>query len=189
MAITHPTSSNRLLTADDLEAMGSDAEQLELFAGVLRARDGAGMIHGEVSMEILVSLARFVRDNGLGVVLPAPTHFVVSRNPDTVLVADAAFVRSDRLPPRKEWDRVAQVPPELAVEVIDPRDLYDHVVEKIACYQAAGVPLVWLVEPRRRLVAVYVLDQEPRTLREGDILDGGDVVPGFRLPVVNIFAS
>ena len=74
------------------------------------------------------------------------------------------------------------------VGVIDPRDLYYHIAEWIACYSAAGVPLVWWVEPRRRVVSVSAPGREPCALREGDVLDGGDVVPGFRLPAADIFA-
>jgi Uma2 family endonuclease len=184
MAIPHPT---RLLTADDLEAMGSEGERKELFAGVVWDRDGAGGIHGEVTMENLVSLGTFVRAHGLGRVYPSPTHFILMRNPDTVLVADVAFLRSDRLPSEADRDRYGQVPPDFVAEVVDPVDRYERVIERIGLYRAAGVPLVWLVEPRARTVTVYTASQEPRTLREGEMLDGGDVIPGFRRPVADIF--
>lgn len=55
-------------------------------------------------------------------------------------------------------------------------------------YLAAGVPLVWWVDPERRAVAVYRQGALVAELRDGDALDGEDVLPGFRLPVSDVFA-
>lgn len=54
-------------------------------------------------------------------------------------------------------------------------------------YLDAGTSLVWVVQPRRRIVTVYTPDHIGRVLGEADELDGGDVLPGFRLPVTAIF--
>ncbi len=78
--------------------------------------------------------------------------------------------------------------PDFAVEVISPSNRLVEILEKVALYGRAGAPLVWLVDPRAHSVTVYVAGQEPRTQREGDTLDGGEVIPGFHLPVAAIFA-
>jgi Uma2 family endonuclease len=111
----------------------------------------------------------------------------VSRDPDKILIPDLAFVRADRLPPEGERWRIAGHAPDLDVEVISPNDSYDMVVENVEWYQQAGVPLVWLVHPRRTAVTVYPLGQSAVILFEGEILDGGEVLPGFALPVAEIF--
>jgi Uma2 family endonuclease len=111
----------------------------------------------------------------------------VLHNPDKILIPDVAFVRAARLPPEGERWHIAPFAPNFAVEVVSPNDTSDEVNEKIELYQRAGVPLIWIVLPPPRVVDVYVLDEPRRQLREGDVLDGGDVIPDFRLPVAEIF--
>jgi Uma2 family endonuclease len=60
---------------------------------------------------------------------------------------------------------------------------------KAALYLDHGVRLVWIVLPRQRTVSVLLPGQPERVLHERDELDGGDVIPGFRLPVASIFAD
>jgi Uma2 family endonuclease len=82
---------------------------------------------------------------------------------------------------------IMRLAPDLAVEVVSPTDRYVAVLAKMDLYREAGVPLVWLAEPQQRTVTVYSSGSEPRILTEADTLDGGDVLPGFRLPVAQIF--
>jgi Uma2 family endonuclease len=185
MAISHPT---RLLTADDLERMGSEIKLLELYDGVLRETERMGGRHGEYQHEISGPLYAHVRAHRLGRTYPSDTHFILFRDPDTVVMPDVAFVRADRLPPETVRERFMPLAPDFAVEVLSPSNRIGEIRKKIALYQRAGVPLVWLVDPRARAVTVYAAGQEPRTLRAGETLDGGDVVPGFHLPVADIFA-
>jgi Uma2 family endonuclease len=180
-------ATTRLLTAEDVERMGAAGERMELIDGVLREKEGVSQRHGEIELQISVPLYSHVIKGGLGRVYPSDTQFIVLRDPEKILIPDVAFVRAERLPPEDERWHIAPFAPDLAVEVVSPNDRFDHVIEKIELYQRAGVPLIWLVQPRRRAVEVHVLGQPPRLLREGDVLDGGDVVPGFRLPVADIF--
>ena len=181
MATTH------LLTVDDVERMGSAGERMELIDGVLREKEGVSGRHGEIEAEIFGPLHAHVKRNGLGRVYPSDTQFRILRDPDVIHIPDLAFVRADRLPPEHEREGIMPLAPDLAVEVVSPNDRYVEVIEKVERYHRAGVPLVWLVQPRRRAVEVHPLGQEPRLLREGDTLDGGDVVPGFRLPIADVF--
>jgi Uma2 family endonuclease len=185
MATTHPT---RLLTAEDLESTGSEIKLLELYDGVLREAERMGGRHGEFQLEISSPLHAHVRANRLGRVYPSDTHFILFRDPDTVVMPDVAFVRADRLPPESVRVRFMPLAPDFAVEVLSPSNRIGEIREKIALYQRAGVSLVWLVDPRARAVTVYAAGQEPRTPREGETLGGGDVIPGFRLQVADIFA-
>ena len=81
------------------------------------------------------------------------------------------------------------MPPDLAVEMISPTDEPAEIAKKQELYRRAAVPLVWWVYPDRRTVGVYQHGQLVAELGEGDDLDGGDVLPGFRLPVAEIFAE
>lgn len=77
--------------------------------------------------------------------------------------------------------------PDLAVEVVSPGDRYGEVAEKVAAWLAAGTQMVVVVEPPQRTV-VHRADGVTRTLREGDVLEGGEVVPGWKVPVAELFA-
>ena len=103
---------------------------------------------------------------------------------------DVAFVTYERWP--KNWlipstDNAWEVAPDLAVEVTSPNDLADEIMQKITKYFQAGVRLVWIVYPLQRLVYVHESPSQVRVLTYTDELDGGSVLPGFRLPLVNLF--
>ena len=102
---------------------------------------------------------------------------------------DVAFVRADRLPPLEELDGFVPFPPDLAVEVVSPTDRFVEVAEKVAADLDGGVQLVWVIEPRRQTVTVHAADRSVRVLGTQDTLDGGDILPDFRVEVAEKFAS
>jgi Uma2 family endonuclease len=75
----------------------------------------------------------------------------------------------------------------LAVEVVSPSDTLEEVEEKVDQWLEAGTSLVWVVNLRRKTVTVYRSRREATILSDSDELDGGEVVPGFRLPIRAIF--
>jgi Uma2 family endonuclease len=181
MATTTPT------TAADLLAMPDDGWRYELIEGVLHRMSPAGFEHGEIGSTFVRHLGNFVVPRDLGRVVTGETGFFLSRDPETVVAPDAAFVRADRLPPRAERRGYLDLVPDLVVEVVSPNDRPTEVEDKVARYLAAGARLVWVTYPRRRLVRVHAPGRAPQDLSEGDALDGEDVLPGFRLPVDDIF--
>jgi Uma2 family endonuclease len=78
-------------------------------------------------------------------------------------------------------------PPDLSVEIVSPSNTVNEMSRKVAEYLDAGAALIWVVEPLRRQVTVITPDRMARIIRDGDVLDGGDILPGFRLPVSEIF--
>lgn len=100
---------------------------------------------------------------------------------------DLAFIRQERLPCEAEWDGLCLVPPDLGVEVTSPVDDEEAIGAEARAYLAGGVPLLWVADPWRRVVAVRAPKQPRRLLGEGDDLDGDDVLPGFRLSVGELF--
>ena len=81
------------------------------------------------------------------------------------------------------WDMV----PDMAIEIVSPTNTADHVQEKIHEYFAAGVRRVWVVYPRQQEIYVYASPTEIQVLQLGHDLDGGDLIPGFRLPLAALF--
>lgn len=178
----------RLMTAEDVWELDDDGSTYELHRGELAKMPGAGFEASEIAINISSALHAFVRERGLGRVTGADGSYILARNPDILFVPDAAFIAEDRLPPPDQRQRFAEAIPNLVVEVISPSDRSSATTDKVLTYLEAGVELVWVVDPPRRIVTVWTPDQAARIVREHDILDGGDVVPGFHLPVATIFS-
>ncbi len=181
-------ATTRLFTVQDLERMDSDeAERYEVYAGILREVEPAGARHGEVGVQIIIPLGTWVLGRGLGRVYTELTHFVFQRDPDIVLMPDVSFVRTDRLPPEDKREGVMHLAPDLTVEILSPSNRPGEMAEKVELYLRSGVRLVWVVQPRQRTVTIHVPGREPWTLHEFDTLDGGEVLPGFRMSIADIF--
>src|SRR5262249_7870373 len=97
------------------------------------------------------------------------------------------FVRRDRLPDGRGPQGYFHGAPDLAVEVILPNDLYTEVDEKAAEWLQFGTQLVFVVNPRRQTVAVHRPGQPIRIFGIDDVLSGEDVVPGWSMPVRELF--
>ena len=138
-------------------------------------------------MALAVPLGQHVRTERLGRVLAAETGFRISRNPDTVRAPDISFVARDRIPaggpPEGYWD----LAPDLAVEVVSPNDTAAEVQSKVQMWLEAGTRLAWVVYPGTRSSVVHKSLRESSTFVATDVLDGGEVVPGFGYPVAEVF--
>lgn len=177
----------KLMTADELFRLPDDRMLHELVKGELTTMPPPGAEHGGITARVVGSLIPHVIVRGLGEVLAGDPGFLLTREPDTVRAPDVAFIRRERLEetglPRGYFPGA----PDLAVEVISPTDLYTEVEDKVAEWLEHGTRLLFVVNPRRRTVAVYRPNQPVRTLTEADMLDGEDVVPGWSLPIRDLF--
>jgi Uma2 family endonuclease len=187
MASTAP-SADRLVTADELLLIPDDGFRRELVRGEVRVMTPAGRPHGRVASRILSRLERHVEARSLGESYAAETGFRLTSDPDTVLAPDASFVRRERLEKMGETEGFIPGAPDLAVEVISPRDSFADVEDKVSKWIGAGCRMVVVVNPRSRLTWVYQPDSHAVSLTDGDVLDGGDVVPGWKLPLRELFA-
>ena len=147
----------------------------------------AGFEHGAIIVRLTVLLAAYVQRQKLGLVVGAETGFVLARDPDVVRGADIAFVSTARLPAADVARKFYEGAPDLAVEVASPGDSLDEIEEKVDDYLNARTPLIWVVNPRRKIVTVYRPGQKLRILSENEMLDGEDVVPGFACQVAEAF--
>lgn len=177
------TADVTVMTAQDLLRTPDDGMRHELVNGELITMSPAGEEHGDISLTIGAALRQYVRERRLGKVYGADTGFVLSRDPDTVRAPDASFVRAERVRRRKDYIAGA---PDLAIEVISPNDAYAEVDEKVREYLRAGTQMVIVVNPRYQTATVHT-PSGAKNLSIDDTLDGGDVVPGWRLPLREIF--
>jgi Uma2 family endonuclease len=164
------------------------AGRWELIDGELVEMTPAADESSSIGATIIGFLWSFVHAHGLGRLYGADGGFVLFPDRDTVLAPDVAFVRAERAPQgeaRKHFPRLA---PDLVVEVLSPSDRASDVFAKLEMYQEASVPLIWLVDPEKQTVTTIAAGHPTRVLRSGDTLDGGEVLPGFSVPVADIFA-
>lgn len=178
-----------LMTADELLRLPDDGMRHELVRGELRTMAPTGWDHGDQTSVFDGSLGAYVRAHQLGRVVTGEPGFRLASDPDTVRAPDVAFVRRERLQEVGSTAGFFPGAPDLAVEVISPHDLYTEVDEKVAEWLEYGTQLLFVVNPRRRTVAVHRPGQPVRILGNDDTLDGEDVVPGWTLAVRELFSQ
>lgn len=134
-------------------------------------------------------LKNFCDAKQLGWVYPEGTAYQCFPDaPKKVRRPDVSLIQLERISPDEAMsDGHLRIAPDLAVEVVSPNDLAYEIDEKVDEHEAAGVKLIWIVNPETKAVRVYRGDGTVSMLREKDELDGENVVPGFRCPVADLF--
>ena len=179
------TTKTQLMTADELLAMPDDGYRYELIQGELSRTMSAGFAHGAYAVNIASEMRAYASPRNLGTAATDPTCLLAT-NPDHARIPDAAFVRQERMLPLDEMSGALMGAPDIAVEVISPNDRLTQVAAKAAEWLGYGARMVIVVNPRNRTVQVHTPDGVI-SLTEGDTLDGGDVLPGWSMPVADIF--
>lgn len=178
----------QLLTAEQLGAMPEvSGKRFELVRGEIIEIPGAGGLHGHLVTVFLFVLHPFVVAHKLGKVFADGVGYIIARQPDIVRIPDVSFVSWTRLPKGAIPEGFIACAPDLAIEIVSPGDRAEEVYAKVHEYLDAGTRLVWVVWPRHHSITVYTPDHMARELREGDELDGNDVLPGFRALVAELF--
>ncbi len=182
-----PPAVNRLYTADDLLQMPEN-ERFELVRGELVPMSPPpGEEHGDLADAIGSYASVHARENNLGRTVIAETGFKIEESPDTVRAPDWAFTRKERLrgPSGKKHSSVV---PDIVLEVRSPSDSRGEFVERIAMWIAAGVTIVWALDPAERRLDVH-REHEIRRLGPKDTLTGEEILPGFELPLRKVFGG
>jgi Uma2 family endonuclease len=179
-------SGAKLMTAAELLREQPPHKRSELIRGRLVVREPAGGRHGAVTTQVTFPLASCVKERDLGRVYAAETGFKIASDPDTVRAPDVAFIAKERLPETERAGYPAYAP-DLVVEVLGADDRPGEVLAKVGAWLNAGVRLVWVVDPGERLARVYRADGSESRLRSGESLDGEEVVPGFSLPLEQLW--
>jgi Uma2 family endonuclease len=181
------TVHEKLYTAEDLWNLSADdSKHYELIEGELVEMSPTGEEHGVIMLWLGSLIMNHVQANQLGRALGAETGFKLFQNPDTVLAPDIAFTSNERLKPTTV--KFAFVAPDLAVEIVSPSNTADEINKKAQLFFKAGTRLLWVVYPRTETIHVYRTASEIIILDIDDTLDGGNVLPGFAVPVKEIFS-
>jgi Uma2 family endonuclease len=107
---------------------------------------------------------------------------------DTTIGVDVAYVPRDVVMEQTEQSTIIRGVPTLIVEILSKSDRLEEVDQWLASYRDAGVPLVWVVDTTDRTVTIYKPGEEPTMVNAAQELDGGEPLPGFRVPVAKLFA-
>jgi Uma2 family endonuclease len=175
------------MTADEF-LQCEDGGGFELIDGV-REENPMGFLSSWLGGELHALLRNFVHAAGIGFVAPQETGIAAwPDNPRLVCKPDAMFIRKERLPGGKLPTGWLTVAPDLAAEIVSPGDEAEYLDRKLADYRAARIPLVWVIYPGTRTALVY-RGSHVQFIDTDDVLDGGDVLPGFSLPLADLFAA
>lgn len=141
-----------------------------------------------VAAFLIIRIGNFVLPRKLGKVSGADG--MMKLFPKLVRIPDVAFASWQRFEGGKVPKRpVPSLVPDLAVEVLSEGNRAAEIERKLDDYFRAGVRLVWLVDCDRRTVTVYTSRTDPQVLDSAATLTGGDVLPGFELPLAQLFAQ
>lgn len=132
---------------------------------------------------LIAYFGNYVLVNKLGRITGADGGYVISGED---YIPDAAFVSYKRQPVPLKKIAYNPIAPDLAIEVLSPGNTPSEVATKATNYMAAGTVL-WLVDPETKVIDVHIPGQPVKRLRVGDVLEGGDVLPGFEVAVADIF--
>jgi Uma2 family endonuclease len=142
--------------------------------------------HGYVAMGAGSAVRVFVDQHQLGWVVTAEASFIVSRNPDTVLIPDAAFIQTSQLSKMSD-NGFFDGAPDLVIEVVSPSDRVSRVVAKVDRWLAAGAQSVWIIDPPNKRLDAYHADGSVQRLKSTDTLNNDPCLRGFSLKLEKIF--
>jgi Uma2 family endonuclease len=174
----------KLITAEEFAASHETDARSELIRGEIVEMCPPAYEHSIIAANVIELIGSYVRMHKLGRVLD-DSGYTIARDPDTVLAPDAVFIQAGRLPDRRIV--FPDLAPDLVFEVVSPSDLAKAVNRKVHLYLTAGVRLVCVIWPETRVIELSSPDGKARTLREQDMLDFGDVIPGFQIKVAELF--
>lgn len=181
------TGRNRPVSLAEYYRMPDPENRLSVLRGMVVREPRAAYSHATLHSAIVSRIRDHVQAGGLGKVL-TEGGFLLRKEPVTVLGPDIAFISREHLPADPMSVVHPRFAPDLVVEIISVGDRAARLQEKLLEYLDAGTRLVWLVYPGTRSVMAFDADRA-LLLREQDVLDGGDVLPGFRITVAQLLES
>lgn len=175
---------------DLLDSSITNGRACELVDGIL-VEKAMGLRSEYIAFWIGYLIAAFLEQNNLGAVFGSKGPIRLKLN--LVRLPDVFFIRWDSVEDTDEIENPVgaflETPPDLVVEVLSPGNTRNEMDAKLKEYARAGVEIVWYVYPERNEVDLYPKGKKKGKITFGiaDTLDGGEILPGFTLPVSKIF--
>ena len=179
-------TERKLMTAEELLKMPKvDGRRFELIRGVLVEKMPGGDPHSEAVVRTGTVLTVYSDDNDYGDVRSGEPGYRLDRDPDTVRAPDVAWFAPGRL--IRGRPGFPELVPDLAIEIKSPSNSWPEISAKAYMWLCYGSQQVWVADPPTATISIFRLNTAPVTLGEDDILDGGDLLPGFSTPVWRLF--
>jgi len=175
------------MTLDEYYAYHPDDRKYELLAGFVLSEPHPGSRHGRVIARLVRLIENFVEPRQLGFTLTGEAGYVLATDPPTVLIPDVSYLSFARGKDHVEATTPFPGAPDLAIEVLSPSNRPAEIRRKVSTYLSAGCPLVWVVDPKHRTVTIHAGPDAGTVLWEDNVLEGGAVIPGFSIPVRELF--
>jgi Uma2 family endonuclease len=182
MAVTQLITAEQFVDLPDVPG-----KQLELVQGEVIEMPPPSLMHNLIAGLVYRLLAAFASEHDRGLVFGDNAGYLLSQAPDTMRIPDVSLVLWEHVPESGMPERFWSIPPDLAVEIVSPSDRASDVHDKVYQYLASGTQLVWVLWPTTRSVSVFSRGRAVGELGVGEELDGGDVLPSFRVPVADLF--
>jgi Uma2 family endonuclease len=184
---TEVTKEKKVWTDAEFMALPKDGHRYEIVNGELVDMGSSGALHGNLAITLSSALFAVVNAQKLGSLFDSSTAFKMKsgnrRSPDISLFAKERLQGITELP-----TGFLDGAPDLAVEVLSPGNTVEEIHDKLVEYFENGTRLAWIIHPSEHYVLVYRSAHEPdRLLKSVDNLDGEEVIPGFTLPVAELF--
>jgi Uma2 family endonuclease len=169
------------------ERAGPRRRLCELVDGVLVEKT-MGARESLLAMEIGRLLGNFVDEHELGCVLGPDGMLRLA--PGLVRIPDVSFIPWNRIPNEDFGDApIAEYVPGLAIEVLSPSNTKGEIARKLRDYFVSGIRLVWVVDPKKQTAQIFTSPTDFRRIAKSGALSGDPVVPGFALPLPDLFAK
>ena len=175
-----------VMTAEELLRLPrGEGKRYELIRGVLVEKMPTGDAHGDTTVLTAYFLTQYTFDSGHGVTRTGEPGFRLGTDPDTVRAPDVAWIALGRI--QEGTQGYPELAPDLAIEVKSPSNSNAEMGEKASMWLAYGSQQVWILNPENTSVIVRRPNCEPVVLSEADLLEGGDLLPGFSVEVWRLF--
>ena len=182
------TVQTKAYTPADLLAM-PDSGGVELVRGTLVEKP-VSVLSSFVEATALTKLKAYCESQQLGAVLSSTNGIqCFPDEPHKVRKPDISFVKRERFSRAHLQEGFLSIAPDLAVEVVSTHDEVAELNEKVEEYLAAGIPLVWIIDPVNEIVVIHRGDGSVTKLRKNDELSGEDIIPGFKCKVADLFPA
>jgi Uma2 family endonuclease len=170
---------------DLLRLIDSEDRICELIDGVL-VEKSMGFYESRLTVVLIGLLHEFLNQHDLGIVLgPDGTLRILANQ---IRVPDVAFLSWRHFPGRMlPAEPVPAIAPDLAIEVLSKSNTQREMERKLDDYFAAGVKLIWFIDPQSKSATVYQGRQSFQTITLTESLSGEDILPGFELNLQALF--